>query len=96
MPFVNRGLLELYGAVAVGSSSTGTYRPATPGRPGAVRASRRPNTSRRMRETGAAPDGRRIRRDPETGVLSERLPHVTRMQTHIVPVGFDYDRLIAP
>jgi hypothetical protein len=30
---------------------------------------------------------------PEVGVLSRNPPHVPRMQTHIVPVGFDYDRL---
>jgi len=32
----------------------------------------------------------------ETGALCKHQPVVSRMQTHIVPVGFDYDRLIAP
>lgn len=31
-----------------------------------------------------------------TGAFYKRRTHVPRMQTHIVPVGFDYDRLIAP
>ncbi len=32
----------------------------------------------------------------KTGALYKHPPLVSRMQTHIVPVGFDYDRLIAP
>ena len=32
----------------------------------------------------------------ETGILYKRRSHLPGMQTHIVPVGFDYDRLIAP
>lgn len=34
--------------------------------------------------------------DTVTGVFYKHRTHVPRMQTHIVPVGFDYDRLIAP
>jgi hypothetical protein len=32
----------------------------------------------------------------KTGALFKHRPVVPGMQTHIVPVGFDYDRLIAP